>query len=65
MTKLHVSANIGHHQVFHPKDLYGVRVFIYKYLYLYGVRMFVYKYSYTIQIFRMKTLMMANVGRNT
>jgi len=28
MTKLHVSANIGHHQVIHPKDLYSVRVFI-------------------------------------
>ena len=27
MTKLHVSANTGHLQVFHPKDLYAVRVF--------------------------------------
>jgi len=28
MIKVHVSANIGHHQVFHPKDLCAVRVFI-------------------------------------
>jgi len=28
MTKLRVSANVGHHQDFHPKDLYAVRVFI-------------------------------------
>jgi len=28
MTKLHVLANVGHHQVFHPKDLCAARVFI-------------------------------------
>ena len=47
MAKLHVSASIGQHQVFHPEVLYGVRVFIYKHSYPYKIYIYINTLTHT------------------